>query len=75
MAFEEDIGTAISNACVLNSDIEAIHLAGASSMYYDAQTELVSWFHALDHTNYARCIPVHLRDMADLSTKNPEIAK
>ena len=45
------------------------------SMYLDALTELVPWFHALDHTNYARWIPVHLRDMAELSTKHPEIAK
>ena len=44
-------------------------------MYFDALTELVPWFHALDHTNYARWIPVHLRDMAELSTKHPEIAK
>ena len=45
------------------------------SMYLDALTELVPWFHALDHTNYAWWIPVHLRDMAELSTKHPEIAK
>ena len=30
------------------------------SMYLDALTELVPWFFALDHTNYARWIPVHL---------------
>ena len=24
------------------------------TMYLDALTELVSWFHALNHTNYAR---------------------
>lgn len=35
-------------------------------MYLDALTELVPWFHALDHTNYARWIPVHVRDMAEL---------
>jgi len=33
-------------------------------MYVDALTELVSWFHALDHTHYARWIPVHLKDIA-----------
>ena len=45
------------------------------SMYLDALTELVPWFHALDHTNYARWIPVHLKDMAELSSKHPEVAK
>ena len=44
-------------------------------MYLDALTKLVQWFHALDHTNYARWIPVHLRDMAELPTKHPEVAK
>ena len=42
--------------------------------YLDALTELAPWFFALNHTNYARWIPVHLRDMAELSTKHPEIA-
>ena len=43
-------------------------------MYLDALTltELVPWFCALDHTNYARWIPVHLRDMAELSKKHLE---
>ena len=44
-------------------------------MYLDALTELVPWFHALDHTNYARWLPVHLRDLAELSRKHPEVAK
>ena len=48
---------------------------GSFTMYLDALTELVPWFCALDHTNYARWIPVHLRDMAELSTKHPQIAK
>ena len=43
------------------------------SMNLDALTELVPWFFALDHTNYARWIPVHLRDMADLPSTHPAI--
>ena len=43
------------------------------ALYLDALTELVPWFCALDHTNYARWIPVHLRDMAGLPNKHPEI--
>lgn len=42
-------------------------------MYLDALTELVPWFHALDHVHYARWIPVHLRDMAELPTKHPNV--
>ena len=42
------------------------------SMYLDALTELVPWFFALDHTNYARWIPVHLRDVAELANKHPD---
>ena len=34
-------------------------------MYLDALTELTCWFHAFDHTKYARWIPLHLKDMAD----------
>ena len=43
------------------------------AMYLDALTELVPWFCALDHTNYARWIPVHLRDMAQLPKTHPDI--
>ena len=45
------------------------------AMYLDALTELTPWFFALDHTNYARWIPAHLRGMADLPTKHQNIAK
>ena len=44
-------------------------------MYLDALTELAGWFHALDHTNYARWIPVHLKDMAELPERHPETAR
>ncbi len=44
-------------------------------MYLDALTEIVIWFFALDHTNYARWLPVHLKDMTELSTMHPEVAK
>ena len=45
------------------------------AMYLAALTELVPWFHALDHTHYARWIPVHLRDMAALPMKHPSVAR
>ena len=43
-------------------------------MYLDALTNFVSWVFALDHTNYARWVSVHLKDSANLSDKHPEIA-
>ena len=45
------------------------------SMYLDALTELACWFHAIDHTNYARWIPVHLKHMAYLPENHPEVAR
>ena len=45
------------------------------AMYLAALTELVSWFHALYHTHYARWIPVHLRDMVALPMKHPGVAR
>ena len=33
------------------------------------------WFHAMDHTHYARWIPVHMRDMAKLRRIHPSIAQ
>ena len=44
-------------------------------MYVDALRELAVWFHAMDHTNYGRWIPVHLRDMVELRSTHPEIAQ
>lgn len=48
---------------------------GSFSMYLDALTELAKWFHAMDHTHYARWIPVHLRDMTELPRTHPSIAQ
>ena len=43
------------------------------AMYLDTSTELVPWFFALEYINYARWIPVHLKDMAELAKKHPDI--
>jgi len=48
---------------------------GPLMVYLDALTELVPLFHALDHTHYARWIPVHLKDMAKLTTKHTDVAR
>ena len=48
---------------------------GDFKLYIDAFTKIFPWFFALDHTNYARWIPVHLRDMVILKDINPKDLK
>ena len=43
-------------------------------LYIDSLTQLAPCLSALDHTNYARYLPVHTRDMICLESKHPEIA-
>jgi hypothetical protein len=47
---------------------------GNFSMFVEAMKDVVPWFFALDHTNYARWVTVHLRDMLTISSSHPEIA-
>ena len=42
-------------------------------LYTNALKKLVPWFFALNHTHYARWIPVHLCDMARLETAHPYV--
>lgn len=35
-------------------------------LYVESLEALAPWFFALDHTNYARWIPIHIRDMKSL---------
>ena len=65
---DNSLGTGAANLIYVRSLREANF-----SMYQDALTELLPWFFALDHTNYARWIPVHLRDMAELANKHPDV--
>lgn len=48
---------------------------GNFHLYKDALMKVTPWFFALNHTNYARWLPVHIRDMVSLSIKHPEIEK
>ena len=48
---------------------------GSFPMYLDSLTELAKWFHAMDHTNYARWISVHLKDMTELPVTHPDVTK
>lgn len=42
-------------------------------LYIDCLTMLAPWFFSLDHTNYARWVPVHIRDMVNLSKAHSAI--
>ena len=46
---------------------------GCFPLYVQLCDELCSSFHALDHTIYARWLPVHVRDMVQLAKQNPEV--
>ena len=46
---------------------------GNFPLYVESLTKFVPWLFALNHTNYARWLPVHIQDMATLQTKLPEI--
>ncbi|KAL9968945.1 hypothetical protein ACROYT_G021097 [Oculina patagonica] len=39
------------------------HRENNLSLYVEALESLAPWFFALDHTNYARWLPIHIRDM------------
>ena len=34
---------------------------------------MAPWFFVWDHTNYARWLPIHLKDMTDLCRKHPTV--
>lgn len=42
------------------------HREGNFDLYVETLEELVGFFFALDHYNYARWIPIHIRDMKSL---------
>ncbi|VDI69861.1 Hypothetical predicted protein [Mytilus galloprovincialis] len=48
---------------------------GNFQLYKDSIALLIPWFFALDHPNYARWLPIHLRDMMVLPDVAPTVAK
>lgn len=46
---------------------------GNFDLYVQTMGQLAPWLFALDHTNYARWLPVHIRDMATLSDTHPDV--
>ena len=49
--------------------------SGNFHKYIDSMQQILPWMFALDHTNYARWLPVHLHDMKTLDIKNPQVYK
>ena len=41
--------------------------------YINSLAQIVPWMFSLDHTNYARWLSVHIRDMCTLSSKHPNV--
>ena len=60
-------------AGVAHDSLCAVLREGDFPLYVQSCDELCSWFHALDHTNYARWFPVHVRDMVQLAQQNPKV--
>ena len=44
-------------------------------LYIEAIDSLLPWFFALDHPHYSRWLPVHARDMKNLSRDHPTVAE
>ena len=45
------------------------------TLYLSALMAITPWMFALDRTNYARWLPVHIRDKAELPNKHPHVYK
>lgn len=46
---------------------------GNFPLYVDALEAIVPWFFSLDHTNYARWLLVHIRDLSTLEVCHPQL--
>ena len=46
---------------------------GNFDLYVQTLTKIAPWMFALDHTNYSRWLPVHIRDMCELPVKHPKV--
>lgn len=46
---------------------------GDFNLYLQSLSQLLPWFFALDHPNYARWLSVHVRDLTMLETTHPSI--
>lgn len=46
--------------------VRSMHREQDFPLYVESLKGLAPWFFALDHQNYARWIPIHIRDMESL---------
>ena len=46
---------------------------GNFHLYVQVCDELFAWFHVMDHINYARWLPVHVRNMVQLADTHPQV--
>lgn len=46
---------------------------GDFELYQDSLRKMCPWYFALNHQNYARWLPVHVRDMQELNAQAPGI--
>lgn len=44
-----------------------VHRSNDFNLFVESLEALTPWFFALDHTNYSRWIPIHIRDMKSLA--------
>ncbi|KAK3910810.1 putative 1-aminocyclopropane-1-carboxylate oxidase [Frankliniella fusca] len=42
-------------------------------LYIESLSMMAPWFFALDHTNYARWLPIHIKDLVMLKESNPNL--
>ena len=43
-------------------------------LYVESLTKLTRWFFSHNHTNYARWMPIHVRDTCSLDVTHPQVA-
>ena len=46
---------------------------GNFDLYVDTLTKLTPWFFSMNHTNYARWMPVHVRGMCSVKVTHPGV--
>ncbi len=50
------------------------HTVGNFELFIDVLVERMTWFFALDQTNYDKCLPVHIGDLISLTVRHPPLA-
>lgn len=46
---------------------------GDFNLYIVTLVQLIPWLFLLDHTHYARWLPVHVRDLRELPKRHPDV--